>query len=113
MFIGPTSQTVQQTKNAFKEAIANGQLTKARIDLSVQRILTLKIEMGLIPMPASTAPTATPSPDKRHGDTAAPSPRIGCQIPKCARRNSDATLARDVTRICDLSKEDILRTTGE
>lgn len=70
LIIGPTSQTVQQTKDAFKQAITNGQLTKARIDLSVQRILTLKIEMGLIPMPSSTSPT--PTQGKSHTDTTAP-----------------------------------------
>jgi beta-glucosidase-like glycosyl hydrolase len=53
---------VQGVKDAIKQAIQNGDLTRAHIDSSVQRILTLKISMGLIPLPQSTtvSPTATP-----------------------------------------------------
>ncbi len=44
--------------NALKNALASGRLTQARIDLSVQRILVLKMRMGLIPVPLSgIAPT--------------------------------------------------------
>jgi beta-N-acetylhexosaminidase len=44
--------------NALKAALASGRLTQARIDLSVQRILVLKMRMGLIPVPLSNlAPT--------------------------------------------------------
>jgi beta-N-acetylhexosaminidase len=44
--------------NALKNALAGGRLTEARIDLSVQRILVLKMRMGLIPVPLSNlAPT--------------------------------------------------------
>jgi beta-N-acetylhexosaminidase len=54
--IGPyNAQMVQNAKDALKQAIADGTLTRARIDTSVQRILTLKIEMGLIPLPQSSA----------------------------------------------------------
>jgi beta-N-acetylhexosaminidase len=62
--IGPYSyHTVQQAKDAMKQAISNGTLSKDRIDLSVERILTLKIRMGLIPLPAPVnTPTASPSP---------------------------------------------------
>lgn len=74
MVIGPTSQTVQQTKDAFKQAVASGQLTKERIDLSAQRILTLKIEMGLIPMPASSTATPTPTPTPTKGHKPSPTP---------------------------------------
>jgi beta-N-acetylhexosaminidase len=37
--------------NALKAALTSGHLTQARIDLSVQRILVLKMRMGLIPVP--------------------------------------------------------------
>jgi beta-N-acetylhexosaminidase len=37
--------------NALKSALASGRLTQARIDLSVRRILVLKMRMGLIPVP--------------------------------------------------------------
>jgi beta-N-acetylhexosaminidase len=54
--IGPyNAQMVQDAKAALKQALVDGTLTQARIDTSVQRILTLKIQMGLIPLP-STAP---------------------------------------------------------
>ena len=44
--------------NALKAALASGRLTQARIDLSVRRILVLKMRMGLIPVPLSNlAPT--------------------------------------------------------
>ncbi len=43
--------SVQAIKDAFTQALTSGSLTKARIDTSVQRILALKIRMGLIPMP--------------------------------------------------------------
>ncbi|HLW00280.1 MAG TPA: glycoside hydrolase family 3 N-terminal domain-containing protein [Ktedonobacterales bacterium] len=49
--IGP--QVIQQTKDTLEEAVASGKLTRQRIDASVQRILLLKLEMGLIPMPRS------------------------------------------------------------
>jgi beta-N-acetylhexosaminidase len=69
--IGPSSpQTVRQTIDAMKQAMASGQLTKERIDLSVRRILTLKIQMGLIPLPKTATPTPTPSPSpKPHAST--------------------------------------------
>lgn len=64
--IGPyNAQMVQDAKNALKQAINAGKLTRARINTSVQRILALKIRMGLIPLPkqATSSPTpATPSP---------------------------------------------------
>lgn len=50
--IGPYNpDVVQETKDALKQALASGVLTHARIDASVRRILTLKIQMGLIPLP--------------------------------------------------------------
>jgi beta-N-acetylhexosaminidase len=55
-----TPTQVQQVKDAIKQAIHDGHLTKARIDASVQRILTLKIQMGLIPLPGQAAPRPHP-----------------------------------------------------
>jgi beta-N-acetylhexosaminidase len=49
--IGP--QVIEQTKNTLEDALASGKLTRQRIEASVQRILTLKIRMGLIPLPQS------------------------------------------------------------
>jgi beta-N-acetylhexosaminidase len=76
--IGPYSlQTVQETKDAMKQAIASGTLTKDRIDLSAQRILTLKIRMGLIPLPtptSATTPTVSPSPTKTPHSSGASQP---------------------------------------
>jgi beta-N-acetylhexosaminidase len=48
-------QMVQQTIETLKNALASGKLTRQRIDASVQRILTLKIRMGLIPLPQHTS----------------------------------------------------------
>jgi beta-N-acetylhexosaminidase len=45
---------------ALKTALANGRLTQARIDLSVRRILVLKMRMGLIPVPLNSL-TPTPA----------------------------------------------------
>jgi beta-N-acetylhexosaminidase len=44
--------------SALKAAISSHQLTKARIDDSVRRILTLKMRMGLLPIPTGVAPVA-------------------------------------------------------
>ena len=52
MVIGPYNpEIVQETKDALKQAIASGVLTRERIDTSVRRILTLKLRMGMLPMP--------------------------------------------------------------
>lgn len=53
---------VQETKDALKQALATGVLTRTRIDTSVRRILTLKIQMGLIalPQPRSTQHALAP-----------------------------------------------------
>jgi beta-N-acetylhexosaminidase len=48
-------QIVQQTIETLKNALTSGKLTRQRIDASVQRILTLKIRMGLIPLPQQTS----------------------------------------------------------
>jgi beta-N-acetylhexosaminidase len=42
--------------NALHAAIKSGKITKARIDLSVKRILALKIKYGVIKIPASFMP---------------------------------------------------------
>ncbi|HEU5349948.1 MAG TPA: glycoside hydrolase family 3 protein [Ktedonobacterales bacterium] len=50
--IGPYNpQMVRESETELKQALSNGTLTHARIDASVQRILALKIRMGLIPLP--------------------------------------------------------------
>ena len=46
-----TPRMVTQIKAALKDGLASGLLTRERIELSVQRILTLKIRMGLVPPP--------------------------------------------------------------
>jgi beta-N-acetylhexosaminidase len=40
---------VSAMEDALRAAIASGLLTKARIDQSVERILVLKMRLGLIP----------------------------------------------------------------
>ncbi len=52
MVIGPSDpQMVQQVKDEIKQAMNNGTLTQTMINTAVRRILVLKIEMGLIPLP--------------------------------------------------------------
>jgi beta-N-acetylhexosaminidase len=73
LILGPqNAQAVSQVKDALKTAIASGQLSQARIETSVKRVLTLKIAMGLLPLPhptsratpASQAPIPTNTPKK-------------------------------------------------
>jgi beta-N-acetylhexosaminidase len=45
--------SVQQVLDALQAAVESGQISKARIDLSVARILALKIERGLIKVPTN------------------------------------------------------------
>ncbi len=54
LLLGPynPSQT-QAMLDALTAAVNSGQITKARIDLSMQRILALKIKYGMITIPAS------------------------------------------------------------
>jgi beta-N-acetylhexosaminidase len=55
MLEGPmTSGQMTGMINALKAALSSGRLTQARIDLSVRRILVLKMRMGLIPVPLNT-----------------------------------------------------------
>jgi beta-glucosidase-like glycosyl hydrolase len=65
MVIGPqNSQVVAQVKDALKAAIASGKLSQARIESSVKRVLTLKITMGLLPIPhpaSQTTPASHPA----------------------------------------------------
>jgi beta-N-acetylhexosaminidase len=52
LVIGPYNpQMMRDAKDALKQAITAGSLTRAHIDASVQRILDLKIRLGLIPLP--------------------------------------------------------------
>lgn len=54
LLLGPwNTYEVQKVLDALQEAVASGQISKARLDLSVERILTLKIEEGLINVPPS------------------------------------------------------------
>jgi beta-N-acetylhexosaminidase len=47
---GPSnSASLSAITNAVRNALASGRLTQARIDLSVRRVLVLKMRMGLIP----------------------------------------------------------------
>jgi beta-N-acetylhexosaminidase len=51
LLLGPwNAYEVQQMLNALQAAVASGRISQARLDLSVARILTLKIERGLIPV---------------------------------------------------------------
>ncbi|HLW02891.1 MAG TPA: glycoside hydrolase family 3 N-terminal domain-containing protein [Ktedonobacterales bacterium] len=51
LLLGPwDSYQTQLVLDALQAAVASGQISKARVDLSVARILTLKIEEGLIPV---------------------------------------------------------------
>ncbi len=61
MVIGPqNAQVVAQVKDALKAALSSGKLSQARIETSVKRVLTLKITMGLLPIPhPSSQPTPT------------------------------------------------------
>lgn len=60
--IGPYNpQMVQDVKDALRGALADGTLSRARINTSVQRILALKLRMGLIPMPHPRVPSQRPT----------------------------------------------------
>ena len=55
MLLGPFNVTqMRDMINALKNALKRGTLTKARIDLSMRRILTLKMRMGLVPLPSGS-----------------------------------------------------------
>ncbi|MGO8949875.1 MAG: glycoside hydrolase family 3 N-terminal domain-containing protein [Ktedonobacterales bacterium] len=57
MLVGPfDAYEVSAMEGAIEAAISDGQITKARIDESVRRILTLKMRMGLLPIPEGVAP---------------------------------------------------------
>jgi beta-N-acetylhexosaminidase len=65
VLIGPYNpQIVSDTRDALKQAVASGAISRERIMASARRILTLKIQLGLIPMPqqAGASATATPAP---------------------------------------------------
>jgi beta-N-acetylhexosaminidase len=68
MVIGPqNAQVVAQVKDTLKAALSSGKLSQARIETSVKRVLTLKITMGLLPIPhpnsqaTPTSHSATPT----------------------------------------------------
>ncbi len=56
MLLSYSSFEIPGVLDAFHQAISSGQITKARIDQSVERILALKIKYGLIKAPASRQP---------------------------------------------------------
>jgi beta-N-acetylhexosaminidase len=73
ILIGPLFSTdVAAIITAVTNAITTGQLTKARIDASVVRILTEKINLHLIPLPKVRVPNGTPSPTPRPTGTTTP-----------------------------------------
>jgi beta-N-acetylhexosaminidase len=75
LLIGPRSaQDVLETRDAIKQAISSGKLSQSRINASVTRILTLKIQMGLIPMPPPSTSDGTGPRDSVPIDAALPSP---------------------------------------
>lgn len=49
------TDTMSAMVDALRAAVASGQITKARIDQSVRRILLLKMRFGLLPPPPSVA----------------------------------------------------------
>jgi len=76
LLIGPYNpQIVSDTRDALKQAIASGAITRERITASVRRILTLKIQLGLIPMPQQAGGSATATP------TPSPSPQTSAASP--------------------------------
>ncbi len=91
LLIGPYDpQLVSDSRDALKQAIASGAITRARITASVRRILTLKLQLGLIPMPrqqagGSATVTSTPTPPP------APSPQASATSPGDALLPNKAT----------------------
>lgn len=53
-------ENVEQTIGLLKDALAKGDITSARIDQSVTRILEFKLRWNIIPATAPTPPPATP-----------------------------------------------------
>jgi beta-N-acetylhexosaminidase len=49
-----TMDAMARVWNILHSAVANGTITKARVDESVRRILLLKLQYGLIKMPAAS-----------------------------------------------------------
>ncbi len=64
MLFGPVGGPyhMQLTIGVLKQAIADGELSRERIDTSARRILAMKIRMGLITIPQPSTPTPTPAP---------------------------------------------------
>jgi beta-N-acetylhexosaminidase len=91
MLEGPmTPAQMIAMEDALRAALASGRLTQARIDLSVRRILVLKMRMGLIPVPLNNL---------------APTPAIGSMQPVngagLVAPVSSAALKRDVRLLPD------------
>ena len=77
LLIGPYNpQIVSETRDALKQAIASGAITRERVTASVRRILTLKLQLGLIPLPRQQAGgSATPTPTSTPAPAPSPSPQ--------------------------------------
>jgi beta-N-acetylhexosaminidase len=57
LLLGPWNHyETQKVLDALNQAVSSGQITKARIDESVKRILALKIKYGLIKVPTNVEP---------------------------------------------------------
>lgn len=57
LLLGPWNHDeTQKVLDALNQAVSSGQITKARIDQSVKRILALKIKYGLIKVPTNVEP---------------------------------------------------------
>lgn len=75
ILIGPVyASEVTAIITAVTDALTAGQLTKARIDASVVRILTEKINLHLIPLPKVQVQNGTPSPTPRPTGTTTVTP---------------------------------------
>jgi beta-N-acetylhexosaminidase len=83
MLFGPVGGPyhMQLTIGVLKQAIADGQLSRERIDTSARRILAIKIRMGLIAMPKPSTPTPTPLPTRISSPQDGALPRHGALRP--------------------------------
>ncbi len=63
ILMGPaTPNDVQETIDVIAGAVQSGQMPESMINAAVTRILTLKIELGMIPLPKQGSGTPTPTP---------------------------------------------------
>ncbi len=81
---GAGSYSIGQMIQAIKNALADGALTKARIDQSVRRILLLKMYMGLIPVPGHVAHGAQQSNAATPGAMTSNALQLTARLPEAA-----------------------------